>query len=200
MFFQTGLILVLTTFLTPADSAEALHRCIDLDGRTYYSDRPGPECEAGQHDRLTRQGIVLDRPLVDTSPQSGETEEQRQQRVAQELRDRALFDTYASEKEIEAAKQRSLQTHALAMKFARQKLEKARERLANEREREAKLASTNTPVPESLRFDISTSQSEVARLERDVDAKQRSIDRIINRYESDKERWRKLQSRMQEKK
>ena len=61
---QIGVALFLTADLTPGYAADAhMYRCVNTNGRVYYSDVLGAECADGRHDRLTRDGLVLDRPV-----------------------------------------------------------------------------------------------------------------------------------------
>lgn len=183
----------MANYLVPAYGAKAhMYRCVDANGRVYYSDRPGTECENGQHDSLTRHGIVLDRPESEATVRPGETAEQRRLRLAEERYDRTLRATYTSEEQIEAAKQRSLQTPMLAVKWGKKKLGIYRERLAELERREAALTENKRPIPDVLKEDIVAAESDVARLERDLTTKEQSVDRIVARYEADKERYREI--------
>ncbi len=189
----SGLALALANYLVPAYAAKAhMYRCVAANGRVYYSDRLETGCENGQQDSLTRQGIVLDRIESDAGVRPGESIEHSRKRRAQERYDRALRATYSSEEQIEAAKQRSLQTPMLAVKWGKKKLGIYRERLAELKQREAALTETNRPVPDVLKEDIVTAESDVMRLERDLTNKERNVDRIVARYEADKERYREI--------
>jgi hypothetical protein len=193
LLVSVGLALVLTNDLAPGYAAEAhMYRCVDVDGRVYYSDHRGVECEGGKHDSMTRYGIILDRPDDDSDALPGESIEERRLRQAEQRYDRALRATYTSTEQIEAAKQRSLQTPMLAVKWGRKKLDIYVERLMELKQREATLADSNNPIPDSLKEDIVTAESDVARLERDLSVKQREVDRIVSRYEADKERFRRI--------
>ena len=137
---------------------------------------------------------MLDRLEGDDGARPGESIEQTRRRHAQERYDRALRATYTSEEQIEAAKQRSLQTPMLAVKWGKKKLGIYRDRLADLQQREATLTESNSPIPDALKEDIVTGESDVARLERDLELKQRSVDRIVARYDADKDRYRKLRA------
>jgi len=187
---RVGVLLVLIIFAAPTYAVEAhMYRCKDKNGRVYYTDRPGMECEGGETDEMTKQGLVLDRP---DAGRPGETPEQRQERLAKERQDRALLQTYTSEQQIEVAKQRSLETPLLAVKYAKKKLAIYTDRLSELRDREVKLSIEGKPAPLSLIEEIDATLSDIARLEYEVETKQRSVDRIIDRFEADKERYREL--------
>ena len=187
---RVGVLLVLIIFAAPTYAVEAhMYRCKDKNGRVYYTDRPGMECEGGETDEMTKQGLVLDRP---DAGRPGETPEQRQERLAKERQDRALLQTYTSEQQSEVAKQRSLETPLLAVKYAKKKLAIYTDRLSELRDREVKLSIEGKPAPLSLIEEIDATLSDIARLEYEVETKQRSVDRIIDRFEADKERYREL--------
>jgi len=173
----------------PGFAAEAhMYRCKDEKGRVYYTDRPDVACLGKDTDEMTKHGLVLERP----NTVSGESADERKTRMAQERQDRALLQTYSSEEQIEAAKQRNLQTPLLGVKYAKKKIAIYNERLNELREREAKLVAKNEPVPLELIEQIDTTLSDIARLEYDLETKQRRVDRIVDRFEADKERYREL--------
>jgi hypothetical protein len=176
--------------VTPGFAADAhMYRCKDENGRTYYTDRPGVTCEGRKTDEMTKQGIVLDRPDLN------ESGEERRKRMAQERQDRALLQTYSSEEQIEAAKQRNLQTPLLGVKYAKKKLAIYNERLNELRERESALMERGENASLELIEDIDATLSDIARLEYDLETKQRLVDRIVDRFEADKERYRELVKR-----
>ena len=115
--------------------------------------------------------------------------------MAQERADRALLQTYSSEEQIEAAKQRNLQTPLLGVKYVKKKIAIYTERLNELRDREKSLMDQGKNVPLELIDDIDSTLSDVARLEYDLETKQRMVDRIVDRYEADKERYRELTKR-----
>jgi len=184
---------IMTGSTAPAFAAEAhMYRCKDENGRTYYTDRPGVACVGRETDEMTKQGIVLDRP---DAGRPGESTEERRARMAQERADRALLQTYSSEDQIEAAKQRNLQTPLLGVKYAKKKLAIYNERLNELRERESAMMERSETVPLDLIDDIDSTLSDIARLEYDLETKQRLVDRIVDRFEADKERYRELVKR-----
>jgi hypothetical protein len=182
-------ILVLLPVGANGYAAEAhMYRCKDANGRVYYADRPHTSCQGGQTDEMTKQGLVLDR----RTEFEHETVEEREQRLAQQRRDRALLQTYGSESQIEQAKERSLQTPLLGMKYSRKKLAIYNERLDELRNREAALSAAGESAPLSLIEDIEQTLTSISQVEAEMEKKQRLIDRTIDRYEAEKERYRIL--------
>lgn len=187
---RVGVLLVLFFFSAPAFAVEAhMYRCKDKNGRVYYSDRPGMECEGGETDELTKQGLVLERP---DALRPGETQEERQERLAQQRQDRALLQTYSSEQQIEEAKKRSLENPLLAVKYAKKKLAIYTDRLSELRSKEVEYSVEGKNAPLSLIEEIDATLSDIARLEYELETKQRGVDRVIDRYEAEKERYRQL--------
>ena len=176
-----------------AYAAEAhMYRCKDKNGRVFYTDRPDIACLGLETDEMTKHGLVLDRP---DSGRPLETSEEREARLAQERKDRALLQSYSSEAQIEEAKQRSLKTPLLGVKYAKKKLAIYTDQLNELRERETALEAAGQPVPLELIENIDATLSDISQLETELDTKQRRVDRIVDRFEADKERYRELMAR-----
>lgn len=185
-------LVALMTVPAAAYGAQAhMFRCKDASGRVFYTDRPDIACKGLETDEMTKHGLVLDRP--DTG--LGETAKEREARLAQERKDRALLQSYTSEQQIEVAKQRSLKTPLLGVKYAKKKLTIYTEQLNELREREAALEQAGQPVPLELIENIDATLSDISQLETELETKQRRVDRIVDRYEADKERYRELMAR-----
>ena len=185
-------LLVLIMVPPAGYAAEAhMYRCKDSKGRVFYTDRPDIACLGLETDEMTKHGLVLDRP--DTG--LGETPREREARLAQERKDRALLQTYTSVAQIESAKQRSLKTPLLGVKYAKKKLAIYTEQLNELREREATLEEAGKSVPIELIENIDATLSDITQLQSELEVKQRAVDRIVDRYEADKERYRELLAR-----
>jgi len=195
LLVQIGPALVLTAQLAPGHAAQAhMHRCVDANGRVYYTDLPGAECVESRHDRLTRDGLVLDRPDEEVLPVPDEEEaaDRNHERVAQERYDRMLLATYASEEQIETAKQRRLKTPQLSLELSMKKIGIHRTRLIELKQREAVLTDSQKPIPASLKKDIKAAESDIARIAEEIESKQRNLDQIAERFDEDKIRYREL--------
>ena len=196
---QRGPALLLTADLAPGYAAEAhMYRCVNAKGRVYYSDVPGTECAGGRHDRLTRDGIVLDQPVDEAELEAAAiadaktAAEKKRKLLAQDRHDRMLLATYASEEQIETAKERRLKTPQLSLELSMKKIGIHRTRLIELKQREAALTDSKKPIPASLKKDIMTAESNIARMAEDIETKQRSLDQIAGRFDNDKARYREL--------
>ena len=196
---RIGLALVLTANLAPGYAAEAhMYRCADAKGQVYYSDVLGTECAEGRHDRLTRDGIVLDRPVDEAELEAAtvvdakEAAEQKRKLIAQNRHDQMLLAIYASEEQIETVKQRRLQTPQLSLKLSLKKIGIHRTRLIELKQREAALTDSKKPIPASLTKDVMTAESDIARIAEEIETKRSNLDKIVRRFEDDKARYREL--------
>ena len=174
-----------------------LLKCIDDRGKVFYSDRPGPQCAQGDILELNRQGVVVNRPgqkagnsAVTASKK--ETAAQRQDRVEQERRDKALLMTYTSEEQIEESKKRSLEIPTLAIKQTEAKLAKAQKALDDTKRQSETYTSANKPVPPTLRDDLHSQEKAVARLEENLADRKDLAAEIGKRFDSEKARFREL--------
>ena len=196
---RIGLALVLTANLAPGYAAEAhMYRCVNAKGQVYYSNIPGAECAQGRHDRLTRDGLVLDRLVDEAEKEAADMAEaeaaadQKRKRLAQNRHDRMLLAIYASEEQIETAKQRRLQTPQLSLKLSFKKIGIHRTRLIELKQREAALTDKKKPIPASLKKDVKTAESDIARIAEEIETKKSSLDQIAGRFDDDKARYREL--------
>ncbi len=169
---QVGLALVLTANLTPVYAADAhMYRCVSANGRVYYSDVLGLECEGGEQDRLTRHGLVLDRP--------------------EPSRSNAACKLYVCGADRD--RKTAAASNAAAVVGAEQeKIGIERARLVDLLQREAALAEKGKPIPRSLRKDIESAESDIERLAKDIETRQLSLDQIVQRFDDDKARFREL--------
>lgn len=196
---QIGPALVLTAELAPGYAAEAhMYRCVNANGRVYYSDILGADCVDGRHDRLTRDGLVLDRPVDEAELEAAaiaaaksDAENNRKLR-AQKRHDSMLLATYTSEEQIETAKQRRLETPQLSLELSMKKIGIHRTRLIELKQLEALHIDRKKPIPASLKKDIKAAESDIARIAEEIEIKQSSLEQITRRFDDDKARYLEL--------
>ena len=196
---QIGLALVLSANLVLVYAADAhMYRCVNAKGRVYYSDIPGAECAQGQHDRLTRDGLVLDRPVDEAEKEAAAmaeakaASEQKRKRLAQDRHDRMLLATYASEEQIETAKERRLKTPQLSLELSMKKIGIHRTRLIELKQLEAAHTDRKKRIPASLKKDIKAAEFDIARIAEEIEIKQSSLEQITRRFDDDKARYLEL--------
>jgi hypothetical protein len=119
-----GLLLAGTAGATGATGAagatgpagRSIYVCTDAGGKRITSDRPPPECAGREIRELRSDGSikrVIEPPIAPAQRAAREAEEARKKEAAekqreQTRRDLALLETYASVKEVEAARTRAL--------------------------------------------------------------------------------------------
>lgn len=170
---------------TKGAPATTLFKCKDAQGRTYYADKPSPECTSGVTE-LSKQGVRVNR-TGSSQAQPGATAKPDRSR-----RDKALLATYSTESQIEAAKQRNLELPQQAVKQAESKLDKARKDLQTLQVQAEDYASQKKQIPGALLDDVKAKQAQVAKLEEELASKRAHVTEISERFDSDKARFREL--------
>lgn len=163
----------------------------DDKGRTHYGETIPPEY-------ANRSSVELDEKGRVVKSQEVLTTEERQARDAENVRkrnedaaaldqrrhDRMLMQSYSSEAEIDAARERSLKQTELSLKDTQDRLKEARQKLDKTRtERGSK-----SPTSETLAAD----EKLVTQLEQELAHRQAEIATIKERAEADKSRYREL--------
>ena len=196
-------VLVLAAFVLAfaVNAHAALYKWTDERGVVHYSDKMPADAVNRASVELNRQGLAV-RKTEQARPTTSlrvlpknETEEQ-QARAAERAkilaarRDRALIESYTSEGEIDLSKSRAIATIngqiQSAQAFVAQ-MEKRRDEL------EAKKSTyAPRPVPGEIKREIETIDAEVARQNNFIVSKQKELETVAARYDSDKQRFREL--------
>lgn len=176
-------------------SSVTMHKCIDANGKIYYSDKLTPDCERSSE--LSRHGLT-----VTPKPGSADPSQAAQkpgaaptaQSIADERRDKALVATYTTEQEIDLARDRNLQMPLQAVKVAETRLGKLDKELEGLQKQADGFTSKKKPVPAHLAEDINRKQAARSTLESELAQKRGQADQIRAKFEGDKLRFRELKS------
>jgi len=181
----------------PAASA-ALYVCTDAKGKTITADKPPPECGNVPIKELRSDGSVrrvIQPPLTDeqrraSSEKARRDYQEQEAKRTQARRDIALMETYASEVEIDSARQAALNSRQVVIDRSKQRLEAfAAERVKLEREAEF---YANRKLPEKIERAIE-SNKELAQAEhRLITDMQADMLRINKRFDGELARFREL--------
>ena len=179
----------------PAQAQQAaprMYKCVDANGKVYYSDKLNPDCAQGSE--LNRQGVVMPKKKVANPAQRSKDDVGVDSKNSQhqERRDRALMATYTTEEEIDAARDRSLAIPAQATKSVESKLDKINGQLTELKNQADALAAQKKPFPSRLLEDVNARHKELARLEADLAQRKVQADSIRAKFEADKLRFREL--------
>jgi hypothetical protein len=177
----------------------SIYVCTDAGGKRITADRPPPECAGRQIRELRADGSVkrvLEPPPAPEDRAARAAEEARKQEAAekqreQTRRDLALLETYASSKEIEAARVRALagrQTLVERSQTRKKQLVEQRKKIDVEAEFYA-----NRALPDKLKrayADNDTLQKAEDRIIADTQAE---IGRINASFDADAKRFHELE-------
>jgi len=181
-----------------APARAQLFVCTTASGRTITADRPPRECADRQIRELRSDGSVrrvIEPPLTAEQKAAREAERKRQieeaeRQRSQMRRDLALLETYASEAEIEATRNRALGDRQRLIERAQhrlQELKRDRKKLDDETE-----FYLNRELPEKLKRSLAANNEMVRTQEKAIRDTKTDMDRVNERYDKELQRFREL--------
>ena len=192
--------IVFALAVAPAFAQQAMFKCKDDKGKTYYTQTPPPECLGKEMNELSKQGTVVKKREAALTPEqiaAREAEEKRkkeEEALAREenRKNQALLNTYSSEKDIEDGRQR-------ALKQAEQAAKDIEKRIAESQQRAQKLAAekefyAKKPMPKKLQDDINNNELDLKGQNDTLAAKKKELGEINAKYDEDKRRYLELTS------
>lgn len=179
--------------------AQTMYTCV-ANGRTYSGDRPPPECFNSDIRELNRDGSlrrVIARPLTPEEQKARAIEvrkkaDEEEKALAQRRRDRSLLEAYASEQEIDVARTKALISSNEVVKRSQLRLD----RMAEERKRleEETEFYKKRETPETIKRALANNEQERAAELKIIKDAQSETQRINDRFDADKKRFRELVS------
>jgi hypothetical protein len=184
--------------LVPMGARAELYVCTTHAGRTLTGDMPPPGCEDSVIRVLNPDGStkrVIEPPLTPEQRKARDLEERRRheremQAQDQMRKDRALLETYASEDEIQASRDRTLASRQALIDRANQQLKEFkadRKRLDDDAEFYAK-----RKIPEKLKRALDDNAALQEQQLRQIDDIRTDMQHINERYDSELRRFREL--------
>ena len=181
-----------------ATASAEVYVCTDANGRTITSDRPPRECGDLPVKELRPDGsvrrVILPPPTAAQraaqAEQAKKEQQERERRRSQARRDIALMETYASEEEIETARQTALNSRAALIERAKRRLDnhaRDRKRLDSEKE-----FYVNRKVPAKLERAFEVNEELIQTEHRVIADMQAEIERINERFDAELKRFREL--------
>jgi uncharacterized protein YifN (PemK superfamily) len=174
-------------------NAEAkLFKWVDNNGTTHYGETIPPEyankdavkLEKGRIEKRDEKNAVAQKVVKDPMAEKA--------RIEAERRDNALINTYASEKEIDLARDRNLQQVEARTGSFTTLLKSAQEnQVALQKEAEG-LTKQGRKIPKSLEEDLAEAQANVIKKQGELDNSLKESEAVKARYEADKIRYREL--------
>ena len=189
---------LLLAFAAQASAQQRLYKCVDSQGKVYYTQLPPKECQGKESQELSRQGNVLKRNEGMLTPEQQAAREAERKRALEDeqlareerRKNQALLNTYSSEKDIEEARGRALKQAEQAIRDSEIKIAEGEKRgklLDTEKEFYARKT-----LPAKLQEDIKNNEIEVRNHTVLLDAKKKEISTINAKYDGDKRRYQEL--------
>lgn len=198
MRIRFSLLLVLLASF-PAVAGK-VYSWVDEHGKTHYGDAVPPQYAQQGNTELNQRGLVVkktDPALTPAQRKAKEDElaqqkEEEQKRLEQKRRDRALVNTYTTEKEIDLVRDRNLQQGELQLQSMELRAKQVQPRLDQARKRADVLVAKKRPLPPDLQQEIEEAEKEMRRMQEMIKQKRMEMDAVRARFEDDKKRFREL--------
>lgn len=197
-----GLVLIAVATVQPAWAK--MYKWVDEQGKTHYGDTI-PAQYAGQGNaELNKGGMAVKKTEGALSEGQRKVREEEQARlnaekqkaVDVERRDKALLNTYTTDKEIDLARDRHLQGAEAVIQTNQQRLKSEQSKLDGYRKQAASLTAAKKPVPKDLAEDIKEAERELQRTQEAIKNKQQEQTNIRAKFDADKMRFRELKGIM----
>jgi hypothetical protein len=186
----------------PVAASAGTYKWVDDKGVTHYGDRIPPEFKDKANAELSKRGITIRRTDQALTPEEIRVRQEDEARARQDdvrvkeqkRRDQALLQTFTTVKDIELKRDRDLQQIDLGIANNQAVLKSAEKRLVENRARAEGLAKARKPVPDGLREDIESDETEKQRLEGLIEQKHRELTAVREKYDDYTRRFVELQS------
>lgn len=181
-------------------------KCVDDKGTTHYGDTMPPQCADKPFKEISGQGTVTkvhEGPLTPEQIKAREEElakkvEEEKRQAEQKRKDAALLATYASEKEFDIFRDRTIEQINVRWNTASQRSKEIDTRLAKlnsemefYQEGKSKKNTTNE-APAQLVNELARTQNERKVVEDAMKKMQEEIKEINAKFDNDKARWKEL--------
>ncbi len=180
--------------------AAAKITCCEVDGKRTCGDPPPPQCLNKAKTVFDKGGVAreVEPPLTAEQRAAREAEkarkiEEEKQAAEQARRDRALLDSYTSEKEIDAARDRALADLDKNAEQARNRLDSAMKK--KQKLDQKKEFYQKKPMPAVLSAQLKDNDNEITAQQKILEQKDVDAAAIKERYGMDKARYLLLKGR-----
>jgi hypothetical protein len=197
---------LLCAFAMPASAAK-LYKWVDEDGNVRYSDRLPLQQTSKEHQQLNSQGIVLNSTDAAKPPEEAATEAEAKRKLeaeqleaarikaVQDRKDLVLTMTFASEAEIENARDNRIEAIDSVIRLIETNIESTQKKL-DEVKKSATLiyTSKDKEIPGGVAQKIEHFERKIESRNSQLQAKAGEKDKINAKYGADLERFRLLKS------
>ncbi len=206
---QSAMLLLaalLCAFAMPASAAK-LYKWVDEDGNVRYSDRLPLQQTSKEHQQLNSQGIVLNSTDAAKPPEEAATEAEAKRKLeaeqleaarikaVQDRKDLVLTMTFASEAEIEHARDNRIEVIDSVIRLIETNIESTQKKLDNiKKSATLTYTSKGKEIPGGVAQKIEHFERKIESRNSQMEAKAREKDKMRAKYEADLERFRVLKS------
>lgn len=177
-------------------AAARTYCCTDKSGQRVCGDILPAQCEDRAYKEFGEKGVRnVEAPL--TAEQKAQREAQaarkkEEERIAgeQKRKDRALLNTFSSEKDIDQIRDRAVADLEAAGKQSQEKYEAATKR-KQQLDKELEFYARK-PLPAGLKAQIKDTETEIEAQKKAIDDRKKEIEATRARFEEDRKRYREL--------
>lgn len=203
-FGCTALLLSLT--FASQSFARPLFKWINENGEVYYSDKIPSEAVRKKHTVVNEKGMVVRNvEAVKTKEQLREEENLAREQAEAKAeakrilllkaeRDAALLNTYTSEKDLIATRDRQINTVEANIGISRSSAEQIKENLARLENHADVLATNNKTVSDELKGDIQDLKQQLVNLEKFISERKAEQQRMHEKFAADLVRFKELKA------
>ena len=174
------------------------YRWVDADGRVHYSDQIPPNEVDRAYSVINKGGVTIDNVgQAKTKEQLAEERRLKEQQTEQENYDRILLDTYTKVDDLEDTRDRYIASLEGLIKVSQHKLANLNNELDKLNKSAANLERNGKPMPDELRNDIASIQSQIDRENDFIVAQRAQQKEVKEKFASDIKRYKELKSAQQ---
>ena len=195
--------LALALGLGGAAAAAKIYKWTDEKGVTHYGESIPPEYRNQAAQEMSSQGITLRKWDAAVTPEqrkaaeekAAHEREEKQRAFEQQRRDLALVNTYTSAREIDDARDRTLQLPQQALRGTEPRLKRAQDKLSSLESQATAFTKAGKRVNDALAADLAEQKVEVETIRAEIERHKAQIELIKAKYEQDKKRYLELTQR-----
>jgi hypothetical protein len=200
------LIFALAWFgIQDAVGAKELYKYKDAAGIPVINDRLPPEAVPLGYEVLNEEGVVIrvvppqktEEELALQSAQEKEEQAKREAAAAQKARDESLLMRYSSVADIEAARERALQSIRIRLSILRSNVRSAVQQIENYQAQAANIERAGGKVDAATSEAIDAARRRLASTQKAVAEREVEIERVTQEYQVDIDRFKHLEDQVE---
>ena len=170
----------------------------DKAGKTVgCGDKVPPEYQDGASRELNKRGVTVKQsepPLSEAQKKELQAEAERkaaesQVAAQQKRRDKALLDTFTTDKEIDLKRNRDIQLIASNIEAQQTNLKNANDRQTDARGRMEQYKKENKPVPQAIQEEFDRAEAGKLKIQAQIAQKRKEIEDLNQQYDDMKKRF-----------